>query len=75
MNRYRSCGAMYRERFNDPGWTCDGTGLIKLLDGLDGIPVVAPEERLDEMRKVEKFWAALDPEPFTGGDHYHLVLF
>lgn len=65
---------MYRERFTDPGWVCDGTGLVKLTVA-GGIPVVAPEDRLEEMRKVEEMWAAFEPEPFPGGDHYHLVLF
>jgi hypothetical protein len=68
----RSCGALDRHTYNEPGWTCDGTGLMKLLDGPKGIPVVAPAWAAGEF--LNEPWADVyRPEPFGGGDHYHWV--
>lgn len=81
MPEWRSCGARWRVQFADPGWTCHGTGLVKLMDGPrpegepDGprIPVVGPESAMDEIM-LDVSADVFHPEPFTGGDHLHLVL-
>jgi hypothetical protein len=69
-----ACEAERRPQYNDPGWTCDGTGLIKLLDGPRGIAVVAPAWAVGALLAEEPWAGVYDPQVFTGGDHYHAVL-
>jgi hypothetical protein len=67
------CGALARYRYNDPGWTCDGTGLVKLVDGPKGIPFVVPEYAVEHLA-ADPWLDVYRPEPFTGGDHFHAAL-
>ena len=73
-----ACEAKSRRRYSDPGWECDGTDLIYLMDGpkfgeQHPIPVVAPASALDEF--LAEPWADVyHPRPFAGGDHLHACL-
>jgi hypothetical protein len=66
------CEALKREKFKDPNWVCTGEGLVTVMHA-DGLPVVVPEDRLDEVM-AEPWGGTYHPEPFEGGDHHHLVI-
>lgn len=71
-----ACQAQRRKRFNDPRWECDGTDLAVVMwvgSNPNTLPVVCPRGRLDELLASE-YGSVYQPEPFTGGDHYHVVL-
>lgn len=62
----------------NPGWTCDGSGLVVLFrvagGSLKGIPVVAPAELLDQVLTGPAAATIAALGQFTGGDHMHLVI-
>lgn len=66
------CQAEDRAAFRDMGWVCRGRGLTVLPYGPGGIPCVLPDVMVKAA--MEEPWAtAYSPEPFCGGDHYHLL--
>lgn len=56
------------------GWTCTGEDLVVLMTGPKGLPVVAPQSRIEDVL-AEQWSEAYDQplRPFAGGDHYHWV--
>jgi hypothetical protein len=70
----RACGAT-RPPVQDAGWECNGTGLIVVITtATQGVwlPVVLPARALDVIEPDS--WWDLPVQPFTGGDHLHLVV-
>lgn len=65
----RPCGATLPS-LRDPGWECAGVGLIIVCHAR--LPVVLPARALDVV-EPESWWE-LPVQPFTGGDHMHLVV-
>jgi hypothetical protein len=69
------CGATL-PRVQDPGWECNGSGLIVVLTWrlLSGalLPVVLPARALDVI-EPEPWWE-LPVKQFQGGDHAHLCV-
>lgn len=68
-----TCQALPRKRYNNPGWECDGTGLVVVL-WTGGLPIVCPEARGAELTEDPELGVAYRVERFFGGDHYHAVL-
>jgi hypothetical protein len=64
------CGATM-PRILDPGRECTGQGLIVVSRFYD-LPIVLPARALDVI-EPESWWD-LPVQPFTGGDHFHLVV-
>lgn len=69
----RACGAL-RPAIQPAGWICDGTGLVKVLDGPafgdePPVPIVAPEWAVPYLSAP-----FADMGSFEGGDHIHAVL-
>lgn len=62
-----------RPRYRDPGWQCDGTGLVTVLRGPKNIPVVVQTHLMPEVLSRPDA-GMFRPEPFGGGDHYHLCV-
>lgn len=60
-----------RPRYGNPGWTCTGDNLVIVLWHHD-MPIVIPEALLPEVLATPMAHV-YKPEPYTGGDHYHLV--
>ena len=67
-----TCEAPLRPKFRDLGWVCTGGDLTTLM-WVYGLPCVA--RTVDVGVLMAQPWAsAYRPEPFAGGDHYHLVI-
>jgi hypothetical protein len=69
--RPQRCGAR-RPAARAFGWTCDGTGLVKVQDGPDGIPVAMRADLLDEYRAGAVIPPPDEPEAIPErADHLH----
>lgn len=67
-----ACEALPRRKFHDLGWVCTGSGLTIMM-WAHSLPVVA--RTVDVGLLMARPWAsAYRPEPFVGGDHYHLTI-
>ena len=65
------CEAQIRPSHRKVGWVCHGEHLTVLLVGPGSIPCVLPDAMVPDAM-TDRCASAYDPQPFTGGDHYHL---
>jgi len=61
-----------RKRIQDAGWDCTGRDLLTVFTYM-GTPVVIPSCLL-RVAQHSAYGIPDDPQPFTGGQHYHLVI-
>jgi hypothetical protein len=71
----QACGAQ-RPFVRPFGWTCDGTRLIKVMDGSGGVPVVVRADLVDEYRADDALlWPDGAGEPIPDhADHVHAAI-
>lgn len=70
------CGAE-RPPVKPFGWECTGYGLVVVMRGPAGVPVVVPKVLLGVIGEGARQVMDKDPQggqPFGGGDHMHLLL-
>jgi hypothetical protein len=70
------CQSPHRSAYSAKHWRCHGVGLVTVMRHTElgaPLPIVAPRW---SVRLIMSLLAPSPylPEPFTGGDHLHLVL-
>jgi hypothetical protein len=69
-----TCQATPRVMRHNPGWRCDGSHLRVVLPARKSSPpVVCPAKLVSLLMQLSRGVPYVD-EPFTGGDHLHIVI-